>query len=115
MVASLGIILGAIYMLHMVAKVIFGPLKTPLDVEAHAHTEVGHGPTAHAIPGDITAREVGILLPLAFCVILLGVVPNIILTTVRLPVDNLLSQTNAVSATQVVPTAAPAVQASLSN
>src|SRR4029079_8960662 len=27
--AALGVILGAVYMLHMTAKVIFGPLKTP--------------------------------------------------------------------------------------
>ncbi len=112
-VASLGIILGAVYMLHMVAKVIFGPLKTPLDVQGQA--DAGHGHAAHEIPGDISGREIGILLPLAVCVILLGVVPNIILTTVRGPVDNLLSQTNAVSATRIVPTAVPPVQASLSN
>lgn len=91
-VASLGIILGAVYMLHMAAKVIWGPLKTPLDAGGHE----GESHAAGEIPGDITAREVGILLPLAVCVILLGVIPNIILKTVRPAVDQLLLQTNAV-------------------
>src|SRR6185312_7683642 len=39
--AALGIILGAVYMLHMAARVIWGPLKTP-HVE---HGEEAHGPT----------------------------------------------------------------------
>jgi NADH-quinone oxidoreductase subunit M len=41
-IAASGIVLGAIYMLHMAARVIWGPLKTPA-VEAHA----GHGDSHH--------------------------------------------------------------------
>src|SRR3989440_1868131 len=39
--AALGIILGAVYMLHMAARVIWGPLKTPDGHDAH------HEPPAH--------------------------------------------------------------------
>lgn len=89
-VAALGIILGAVYMLHLVACVLFGPLKTPLD-GGHGHADHGHG--AHGgeeRPGDIGAREIGLLTPLAVAVILLGVMPNIILTTIEAPVARLL-------------------------
>ena len=40
-VAATGIVLGAIYMLHMAARVIWGPLKTP---EVHL---TGHGDSHH--------------------------------------------------------------------
>src|SRR5258705_6031237 len=49
--AALGIILGAIYMLHMAAKVIWGPLKVPGGAASHhlplppgeGRSEGGHG------------------------------------------------------------------------
>ncbi|MDP9174786.1 MAG: NADH-quinone oxidoreductase subunit M [Planctomycetota bacterium] len=75
--AALGIILGAIYMLHMVARVIWGPLKTP---ELHDDAD-SHGDHA-AVPGDIGAREIAILVPLAIAVVWLGVYPNMILRSV---------------------------------
>ncbi len=75
--AALGVILGAVYMLHMVAKVIWGPLKTP-HVQGHGHDEA---------PGDIGGREIAILVPIALAVLFLGVAPNSVLTTLRGPVD----------------------------
>ena len=45
-VAALGIVLGAVYMLHMTARVIFGPLKFPAGHD-HGHTE-GTQADAHA-------------------------------------------------------------------
>ena len=49
-IAATGIVLGAIYMLHMAARVIWGPLKTPA---AHAHGGYGgHGSTALTAGGD---------------------------------------------------------------
>ncbi|CAA9416017.1 MAG: NADH-ubiquinone oxidoreductase chain M [uncultured Phycisphaerae bacterium] len=52
-VAALGIVLGAVYMLHMTAKVIFGPLKFPAADHGHAEgnqADGGHGAgsSAHA-------------------------------------------------------------------
>ncbi|HEX3984904.1 MAG TPA: proton-conducting transporter membrane subunit, partial [Acidisoma sp.] len=71
--AALGIILGAVYMLHMTARIIFGPLKTP---ELH-----DHGP----IPGDLNFREIAILVPLALAVIYLGVYPSGVLRSMNDP------------------------------
>lgn len=75
--AAVGIILGAIYMLHMVARVIFGPLKVP-----HVHEEEGHKPLSR----DLNGREITVLVPLAIAVVLLGVVPTPMLNSVLEPV-----------------------------
>ncbi len=66
-----GILLGAIYMLYAVGKVLFGPVKEP------------HGTpdTSAGLPQDINAREVTILVPLAVLVIVLGVAPRVVTDT----------------------------------
>jgi NADH-quinone oxidoreductase subunit M len=63
--AGAGILLGAIYMLHMVAKLLFGPEKTPNDNRE-----------------DLNLREVGLLAPLALMVIVMGVRPAPLLDSV---------------------------------
>jgi NADH-quinone oxidoreductase subunit M len=87
--AALGIILGAVYMLHMLARVVFGPLKTPAVHGQEDHSgQGGHG--AHAEdsgPGDIGAREIGILIPLAIVVVWLGVYPSFLLRSLNSPVE----------------------------
>jgi NADH-quinone oxidoreductase subunit M len=85
--AALGIILGAIYMLHMTARVIWGPLKVPA-AEAHGHSQSDQGQAAtpdHAghprdetHPGDIGLREISVLVPIALAIIVLGVKPGVI-------------------------------------
>ena len=91
-VAALGIILGAVYMLHMTAKVIFGPLKYPHQDEhgpAHGHEDAAK---------DLTGREIGILVPIAIAVIVLGVFPNLVLKTIDKPVRETMDlRTKAVS------------------
>jgi NADH-quinone oxidoreductase subunit M len=113
--AALGIILGAVYMLHMTARVIWGPLKTP------GHTAAGHGhaietgvhgeETKHVthgqadqgqaaspghdhdgptLPTDIGGREISILAPLAIAVVVLGVIPAKLLRTLEPPVRQLI-------------------------
>lgn len=77
-VAATGIVLGAVYMLHMTAKVIFGPLKFP-------HADHGHDTTrdpGKALPRDLNGREVAILIPLAFAAVVLGVYPRLITDSV---------------------------------
>jgi NADH-quinone oxidoreductase subunit M len=76
--AALGVILGAVYMLHMCARVIWGPLKTPQPAN---HAE-NHGPQ---LPQDIGGREIAVLLPLAVAVVVLGVLPNVILSPIAEP------------------------------
>jgi NADH-quinone oxidoreductase subunit M len=106
--AALGIILGAVYMLPLLARIIWGPLKTPEhghDPHTPAQFETGtnahmattrdpapHEPTSHGpIPGDITPREVAILVPLAIAVVLLGVMPAGVMHSMVQPINDILS------------------------
>jgi NADH-quinone oxidoreductase subunit M len=82
--AATGVVLGAVYMLHMAARVIFGPLKVPVD---HGHAETadhGHGAVKR---NDLNTREILVLAPIAFAVVLLGVMPNLVLKPIRGPVE----------------------------
>lgn len=66
-----GILLGAIYLLYMTGKVLFGPLKEP-----HHTPDLSGGLTR-----DLNAREIGILAPLAVAVVVLGVAPRLVTDT----------------------------------
>jgi NADH-quinone oxidoreductase subunit M len=77
-VAATGIVLGAVYMLHMTAKVIFGPLKFPHAEHEHGTAE-NHG---KPLPRDLSGREVSILIPLAIAAVVLGVYPRLITDSV---------------------------------
>src|SRR5665213_347066 len=109
--AALGVILGAIYMLHMAARVIFGPLKTPAVEDGHGHGQSAYsqadqgqalagdhhgaqGSASHSHshgngPPDIGRREIGILIPIAIAVVILGVKPGIIIDGMRDSVEQL--------------------------
>ncbi len=81
--AALGMIVGALYMLHLTAKIIFGPLKVP---------EPEHGAEEHepqSLPQDINGREIAVLVPLALAVIVLGVMPNLVLKPIQRPLEEL--------------------------
>jgi NADH-quinone oxidoreductase subunit M len=114
-IAALGVILGAVYMLHMLARILFGPLKFP---EPHAEGHTAHGDVhgqadqgqsvadhAHGEPksNDIGFREIAILVPLAIAIIILGVVPTSLLKPMLGPVD-LIKNPAAITAQTVVPT-----------
>lgn len=71
---ALGILLGAIYMLYMTGKVLFGPLKEP-----HGGADLHGG----KLTTDLTAREIAILTPLALLVGVLGVYPAILTDTLE--------------------------------
>jgi NADH-quinone oxidoreductase subunit M len=58
-----GVVLGAWYMLWLVQRVFFGPLKEP-------HS------TAHDAVGDLSLREIAALAPLAVFVVWIGVRPS---------------------------------------
>jgi NADH-quinone oxidoreductase subunit M len=69
--AALGIILGAVYMLWMCQRMLFGPLTEPPDTPD----------TAHGLTTDLTRREIGILTPIALSCVILGVYPKLLLDT----------------------------------
>lgn len=67
--AAVGIILGAFYMLWLVQRVFFGPL-----------TEPAHGPEPGAAPvADLNAREIWALAPIAALCLWIGLYPNFFL------------------------------------
>ncbi|MGF1633804.1 MAG: NuoM family protein [Phycisphaerae bacterium] len=87
--ATIGVVLGALYMLHMTAKVMFGPLKFP-----HHHDEP-HDPSAPVpappLPKDVNARELSLLVPLAVVVIVLGIFPTPVLKSLVAPVQMMIT------------------------
>jgi NADH-quinone oxidoreductase subunit M len=73
--AALGIILGAVYMLSMAGRVLFGAYRAPAVSEP-------------VVKGDLNPREVGVLSVLALLVLLLGVYPSPILKALGRSVGN---------------------------
>ncbi len=73
-VASSGIILGAWYLLTLLRRVFFGPVKEP-------HHE-GHGPV-----GDLNGRELAALVPVAAACLFIGVYAQPVLDTMRPDLD----------------------------
>ncbi|MFG0248203.1 MAG: NuoM family protein [Phycisphaeraceae bacterium JB051] len=72
-IAGTGLIFGAIYILYMVGKVVWGPLKLP----------EGHDDPHHV--KDLNRREIAVLIPLAVACLWLGVYPNCMLKTLDAP------------------------------
>jgi NADH-quinone oxidoreductase subunit M len=71
--ASLGVLLGAIYMLTLCRKVLFGPLDNPENQELK----------------DLSPREFAYLVPLAILAIVMGIFPNVFLDKVRPSIEYL--------------------------
>lgn len=69
--AASGIVLGAVYMLWMCQRVLFGPLVEP----AHGHDD------HETLPTDLSGREISILVPLAIACVVIGVYPKPLLQT----------------------------------
>jgi len=89
-VAALGVILGAVYMLHMAARVIWGPLKVPEHEEHEGHE-------GSKLPVDLSLREISVLVPLAIVVFALGFLPNVVLKSIEAPVHALQPRDGKVS------------------
>ncbi|GIW76412.1 MAG: NADH:ubiquinone oxidoreductase subunit M [Phycisphaerae bacterium] len=75
--AATGMVLGAIYMLHMVARIGFGPLKLPEGV----------------VVKDGSFREVIVLAPVVVAIFLVGIVPTPILDSFKPDVSRIVTQT----------------------
>jgi len=92
-----GVVLGAWYMLFLVQRVFFGPLKEP----EHAH---GEGAVS-----DLSLRETAALVPLAVFVFWIGLHPEFFLSRMRPSLEPLTSQAaHIVDATGVSPVPAGA-------
>lgn len=70
-VAATGMIIAAIYILFLVGKVCFGPLREP---HSHGH-HAGDSHDDH-LPADLTGREILTLIPLAVLCLGLGLYPK---------------------------------------
>ena len=98
-VAATGVILAAIYMLFIVGKMVFGPLKLPAYVEGVVHE---HGMSKRHIHG-MSWREILTLTPLAIMCVALGLFPSPVLSSIKPAV----AQYNA-AARQVIAERSPA-------
>lgn len=76
-IASLGMILGAFYLLLMIKRVLFGPLVEP-GHDGHDH---GHG--GHAEVAPIGWHEIAALSPLAALILYMGIVPEPFFARIR--------------------------------
>ena len=74
--AVAGVVLGAWYMLWLVQRVFFGPLKTP-------HVE--HASGDDSPQGDLTFREIACLTPLAVLALWIGLWPEFFLAPMQQP------------------------------
>jgi len=75
-IAASGVIIAAIYLLYMVGRIVFGPLKEPED---HGHHD---GPK---LPRDLSLREILVLSPLAVLCLVLGLYPTPVLHSLEAP------------------------------
>ncbi len=78
-IAGTGMIIAAMYILLMVGKSCFGPLKEP-----HHHD---HDAAPSPLPTDLSAREIGVLAPLAVLCLVLGLYPKPALAALEAPVN----------------------------
>jgi len=97
-VAALGLIAGAMYLLIMLGKLVWGPLREPSAHGSHGHDH-GHAQAhgqAHAsgeaaLPRDLSLREVSILVPLAVACLVIGLYPKPMLEPIAKDVERSLS------------------------
>jgi NADH-quinone oxidoreductase subunit M len=90
-VASIGMVLGAYYLLWMLQRVIFGPLREPQG-HGHGHGAVeppDHPPTGHDAPDHhggvrpVGWHEVAGLTPLMVLIVAIGVFPGVFMDRIR--------------------------------
>jgi NADH-quinone oxidoreductase subunit M len=77
-IAGLGLILAAMYLLILLGKIVWGPLREPHHDASHEHA-----PVHSTLPRDLNARELLVLTPLAVACIWLGVQPQPMLKAIE--------------------------------
>jgi len=97
-IAVSGVVLGAWYMLWLVQRVFFGPLKEPSGHERHSDAGEAAPHTAHvaaahdgAGPADLRPREILALVPLVVFVVWIGVQPQFFLRRMAPTLNDLTS------------------------
>jgi NADH-quinone oxidoreductase subunit M len=87
--ATFGVVLGAWYMLYLVQRVFFGPLREPALDHATPHGGSAADHHEHRRPIDMTPREVLALAPLVVFVFWIGLYPNFFLQYLAPTVDSI--------------------------
>ncbi len=95
-VAGLGLILAAMYLLILLGKIVWGPLREPHDEHAahaaHAeHAGHGHHATASALGADLNLREIVTLAPLAIACLWIGFQPKPMLDAIAPCAERMLA------------------------
>lgn len=84
--AGIGMILAAIYLLHMTGKLVFGPLKLP-------QGQIDSPELRKLVP-DLNLREIAVLTPLAIGCLWLGIYPQPFLETLERPLTRIVAMTD---------------------
>ena len=80
--AGLGMIVAAMYLLILAGKVVFGPLKEPTAAHGEHHDD---------LPPDLTAREIGVLAPIAVLCVVIGFYPRPLTSALEPAIEATLS------------------------
>jgi NADH-quinone oxidoreductase subunit M len=75
--AGTGMVIAAMYLLYMVGKICFGPLREPEDHHAH-----------ESLPTDLNRREIWTLIPLAVGCLVFGLRPVYLLDAISDPIND---------------------------
>ncbi len=94
--ATLGVLLGAVYMLWMVKRVFWGPENKDEDSGTHH------------VHSDLSVREIAVIVPIVVLIFWMGLHPRSFLTASEAPVSNLLKAARAPEPRMKVRPAAPA-------
>jgi NADH-quinone oxidoreductase subunit M len=81
-IAGSGLILGAIYMLYMVGRLLFGPEQIPEHTESHE---------GHRLPTDLNLREILTLAPIAIICFFIGIYPTPVLKALEPASEHMLT------------------------
>jgi NADH-quinone oxidoreductase subunit M len=73
MFAATGVIWAAVYMLWMLQRVVFGKITNPENAQL----------------SDLNSREIGLILPLLFLMLFMGVYPRVFLDRSKLSVETI--------------------------
>jgi NADH-quinone oxidoreductase subunit M len=76
-ISTLGVIFGAVYMLWMFQRVMFGPIKNPENEKLT----------------DLNLREIVVLVPLILMIFVMGVCPNAVFGKLTPSIDRMLTRT----------------------